>query len=106
MVDRERAAEKTFYLYGASTKGNTLLQYCGLDSGKIVAAADRNPEKWDRRTPATAIPIISEEQARAARPDYFLVMPWHFRNEFVEREAAFRRSGGRLVFPLPTLEVV
>ena len=106
LVDRERAAEKTFYLYGASTKGNTLLQYCGLDSGKIVAAADRNPEKWDRRTPATAIPIISEEQARAARPDYFLVMPWHFRNEFVEREAAFRRSGGRLVFPLPTLEVV
>ena len=106
LVDRERAAGKTFCLYGASTKGNTLLQYCGLDAGKIVAAAERNPEKWDCRTPGTGIPIISEEKARAARPDYFLVMPWHFRNEFVKREAAFRRSGGRLVFPLPTLEVV
>jgi NDP-4-keto-2,6-dideoxyhexose 3-C-methyltransferase len=106
LVDRERAAGQTFYLYGASTKGNTLLQYCGLNAGKIVAAADRNPEKWGCRTPGTGIPIISEEKARAAQPDYFLVMPWHFRNEFVEREAAFRRSGGRLVFPLPALEVV
>jgi NDP-4-keto-2,6-dideoxyhexose 3-C-methyltransferase len=106
LVDREGTAGKTFYLYGASTKGNTLLQYCGLNAGKIVAAAERNPDKWGCRTPATGIPIISEEEARAARPDYFLVMPWHFRNEFVEREAAFRQSGGRLVFPLPTLEVV
>jgi NDP-4-keto-2,6-dideoxyhexose 3-C-methyltransferase len=106
LVDRECAAGKKFYLYGASTKGNTLLQYCGLNASKIVAAAERNPDKWGCRTPATGIPIISEDKARAAWPDYFLVMPWHFRSEFVEREAAFRRSGGRLVFPLPALEVV
>jgi NDP-4-keto-2,6-dideoxyhexose 3-C-methyltransferase len=106
MVETERAAGKSFYLYGASTKGNTLLQYCGLDASKIVAAAERNSEKWGRRTPGTGIPIVSEEAARAARPDYFLVMPWHFRTEFTEREVEFRKRGGRLVFPLPQLEIV
>ena len=105
-IDRERAIGKTFYLYGASTKGNTLLQYCCIDGSKIVAAAERNSEKWGCRTPATGIPIISEEEARNAKPDYFLVMPWHFKDEFVQREAPFREMGGRLVFPLPVLEVV
>ena len=106
LVMRERAAGKRFYLYGASTKGNTLLQYCNLDAGHIVAAAERNPEKWGCRTPRTNIPIVSEEEARAARPDYFLVLPWHFRSEFVRREAAFLEGGGKLVFPLPKLEIV
>jgi NDP-4-keto-2,6-dideoxyhexose 3-C-methyltransferase len=106
LVETERQLGKTFFLYGASTKGNTLLQYCNLDGGQIVAAAERNPDKWGCRTPGTDIPIVSEEEARAARPDYFLVMPWHFRNEFIAREAVFRKAGGRLVFPLPTLDVV
>jgi NDP-4-keto-2,6-dideoxyhexose 3-C-methyltransferase len=106
LVMRERVAGKRFYLYGASTKGNTLLQYCDLDAANIVAAAERNSEKWGCRTPGTHIPIISEEDARAARPDYFLVLPWHFRDEFVLREAAFREAGGRLIFPLPQIEVV
>jgi NDP-4-keto-2,6-dideoxyhexose 3-C-methyltransferase len=106
LIEAERASGKRFYLYGASTKGNTLLQYCNLNGGQIVAAAERNPDKWGCRTPGTDIPIVSEEEARAARPDYFLVMPWHFRNEFIAREAVFRKAGGRLVFPLPTLDVV
>jgi NDP-4-keto-2,6-dideoxyhexose 3-C-methyltransferase len=106
LVDRERATGNTFYLYGASTKGNTVLQYCGLDAKKIAAAAERNSEKWGHRTPGTGIPIISEEQARAANPNFLLVLPWHFRAEFIEREAAFRRRGGKLVFPLPTLDVI
>ena len=106
LIDRERAAGKTFYLYGASTKGNTMLQYCGIDGHRIVAAAERNPEKFGCRTPATGIPIVSEEEARARHPDYFLVLPWHFRNEIVQREAAFCRSGGKLVFPLPDLDIV
>lgn len=105
-VDRELAAGKSIYLYGASTKGNTLLQYCGLDARKIVAAAERNPEKYGCRTPATSIPIVSEDEARAAEPDYFLVLPWHFRQEFVEREAKFRERGGKLIFPLPRFEIV
>ena len=105
-VDAQSAAGKRFFVYGASTKGNVLLQYCGLDSTKIAAAAEQNPEKYGCRTPGTGIPIISEDEARAARPDYFLVLPWHFRDEFVQREHAFRRSGGKLVFPLPELKVV
>ena len=106
LVVGEAARGKTIYAYGASTKGNVLLQYCGLDHRVIAAAADRNPSKWGARTPLTGIPIVSEHQARAARPDYFLVLPWHFRDEFVAREADFLARGGRFIFPLPTVEVV
>jgi NDP-4-keto-2,6-dideoxyhexose 3-C-methyltransferase len=105
-IKGEAARGRVFHLYGASTKGNTILQYCGLDHRSIAAAADRNPEKWGARTPATNIPIISEAESRRARPDYFLVLPWHFREEFVAREADFLAAGGRLVFPLPKLEII
>ena len=93
------------YLYGASTKGNTLLQYCGIDNSLVQAAADRNPAKWGSRTPRSDIPIISEEEAREQKPDYFLVLPWHFREEFLERERAFLEAGGRMIFPLPKLNI-
>ena len=105
-IATERAIGRTCYLYGASTKGNTLLQYCKLDASKIIAAAERNPEKWGCRTPLTGIPIVSEAECRAARPDYFLVLPWHFRDEFIQREAEFLKAGGKLIFPLPEFEIV
>ena len=92
---------KKVYIYGASTKGNTLLQYFGLDNSLIVAAAERNPDKWGRMTVGTHIPIISEEEARAAKPDYFLVLPWHFIEEFKRREMKFLSSGGRFILPAP-----
>ncbi len=92
---------KTVYVYGASTKGNTLLQYFGLDNSLITAAADRNPDKWGKRTVGTHIPIVSEEDARVAKPDYFLVLPWHFVEEFQEREKDYLLSGGRFIMPLP-----
>ena len=102
----ENAKGKSIYIYGASTKGNVLLQFCNIDHALITAAADRNPEKWGCRTPITNIPIISEEEARKAKPDYFLVLPWHFRHEFIEREADFLASGGKFIFPLPKLGIV
>ena len=105
-IAAERARGKRFFLYGASTKGNTLLQYCKLDSRKIVAAAERNAEKWGCRTPLTGIPILSESECRAAKPDYFIVLPWHFRGEFIAREADFLAAGGKLIFPLPEFEIV
>jgi trans-aconitate methyltransferase len=105
-VSSERAKGKSFYIYGASTKGNTLLQYFGVDASSIVAAAERNPEKYGRRTPMTSIPIISEEEARAAKPDYFVVLPWHFRDEFLKRERSYLEQGGKLIFPLPKFEVI
>jgi len=102
----EKAKGKSIYVYGASTKGNVLLQFCNIDHTLITAAADRNPEKWGCRTPGTNIPIISEENAREAKPDYFLVLPWHFRQEFIKRETDFLASGGKFIFPLPKIEVV
>ena len=105
-IESEHAAGKSVYVYGASTKGNIFLQYCGLDHQIIRACADRNPEKWGRRTPGTGIPIVSEAEAREAQPDYFLVLPWHFRAEFLEREASFLRAGGQMIFPLPEFTVV
>ena len=101
----EKEKGKSIYIYGASTKGNVLLQFYNIDHTIITAAADRNPQKWGRRTPATHIPIISEEEARKANPDYFLVLPWHFRQEFIKREADFLASGGKFIFPLPNLEI-
>jgi hypothetical protein len=96
---------KKIFVYGASTKGNVLLQYFKIDSSVITAAADRNPEKWGSRTPGTNIPIISEEQARELKPDYFLALPWHFKSEFLERESEFLKKGGKFIFPLPEVEI-
>lgn len=93
------------YLYGASTKGNTLLQFYGIDASLVTAAAERNPNKFGKFTPVTHIPIVSEAEMRAARPDVLLVLPWHFQREFLEREEAFLRAGGRFVFPLPRVAV-
>jgi len=106
LLTSEKAKGKSIYIYGASTKGNVLLQFCNIDSMSVTAAADRNPEKWGRRTPGTNIPIISEEEARKAKPDYFLVLPWHFRREFMQREADFLARGGKFIFPLPEIEMV
>ena len=106
LITTQKAQGKAIYVYGASTKGNVLLQFCDIDRTLITAAADRNADKWGKRTPGTNIPIISEEEARKATPDYFLVLPWHFRTEFLHREAAFRASGGKFIFPLPQIEVV
>lgn len=104
---RKAATEgKKVYVYGASTKGNTLLQCTGLDSSLITAAAERNPHKWGKYTVGTHIPIVSEEEARAAKPDYFLVLPWHFMNEFVEREREYLRGGGKFIVPLPAFRIV
>lgn len=106
LVKSEVAIGKKIYAYGASTKGNTLLQYAGLDYLTISAAAERNPDKWGKYTVGTHIPIISEDQARADKPDYFLVLPWHFRDEFLAREKEYLDSGGSFIFPLPKLEMV
>ena len=94
------------HVYGASTKGNVLLQWCGIDNSVIDCAADRNEEKHGARTLGTNIPIVSEAESRAMNPDYYLVLPWHFREEFLERERDTLDTGVKMIFPLPTIEVV
>jgi len=105
-VKKEVGKGRKVYVYGASTKGNTLLQFFGLDHHLITAAAERNPDKWGKRTVGTNIPIVSEEEARIARPDYFLVLPWHFIKEFVEREQEFLAGGGKFIVPLPQFAII
>ena len=92
--------------YGASTKGNVILQYCGLSEREIPAIAEVNPEKFGRYTPGTRIPIISEAEAHAHKPDCFLVMPWHFRDNLLEREVSFLQKGGKMLFPLPEIQLI
>lgn len=102
----ERAKGKKIWGYGASTKGNTLLQYFGLDETLIDGIAERSPYKFGLKTVGTNIPIFSEEEMREAKPDYLLVLPWHFINEFVEREREYLESGGRFIVPCPKFEVI
>jgi len=97
---------KTVYGYGASTKGNTLLQYYGIDSTLMTAIAERQAQKVGKLTVGSWIPIVSEEQMRAAKPDYLFVLPWHFMNEFYRREEEFLRGGGKFIVPLPQLQVI
>ena len=97
---------KKVFVYGASTKGNTMLQYFGLDNSVINAAAERNPDKWGKVTVGTHIPIISEAEARAAKPDYFLVLPWHFIEEFKVRERDYLSSTGKFIVPLPQFALI
>ncbi len=97
---------KKVYVYGASTKGNTVLQYFGLDRTLITAAAERNPDKWGKVTVGTRVPIVSEDAARAAKPDYFLVLPWHFVEEFQAREKHYLLAGGRFILPAPRFALI
>jgi SAM-dependent methyltransferase len=92
--------------YGASTKGNVLLQFCGVTTDEIAAIAEVNPDKFGAYTPGTHIPIISEVEARAQHPDYFLVLPWHFKEGILRREAEFLAGGGNMIFPFPEIEIV
>jgi NDP-4-keto-2,6-dideoxyhexose 3-C-methyltransferase len=105
-VRREVEAGKEVFVYGASTKGNTLLQYFGLDRALLGAAAERNPDKWGKVTVGTRIPIISEEEARRRNPEFFLVLPWHFVDEFESREKAYLYGGGRFIIPMPRFSLL
>ena len=97
---------KTVIGYGASTKGNVILQYCGITKNELPYIAEVNTDKFGCYTPGTHIPIISEQQAREIHPDYFFVLPWHFRKGIIEREQEYLKKGGVLVFPLPFIEMV
>lgn len=105
-IKEERAKGKVIWGYGASTKGNTLLQYFGLDNTLIDGIAERSVYKFGHKTVGTEIPIFSEDEMRKAKPDYLLVLPWHFINEFVERESDFLKSGGKFIVPCPTFSII
>lgn len=106
LIKSLRADNKRIVGYGASTKGNVLLQFCGFDSEDIECIAEVNADKFGAYTPGTHIPILSEAEVRAIQPDYMLVLPWHFRDSIIRREAEYLASGGKLIFPMPEIEII
>jgi SAM-dependent methyltransferase len=106
LLKKLKKGGKRIHIYGASTKGNTILQWCGIDHRIIEFAAERNPDKYGAMTLGTDIPIISEDESRAMNPDYYLVLPWHFKAEFLEREREMLEKGIEFIFPLPTIEII
>lgn len=97
---------KKIFGYGASTKGNVLLQFCGLTPDYIPFIAEVNEQKYGAFTPGSNIPIISEAEAKQMNPDYFLVLPWHFKSSILDREQDFLTHGGKFIFPLPEIEII
>ena len=106
LLDRLASEKASVLGYGASTKGNVILQFCEITAEQLPAIAEVNPDKFGKFTPGTLIPIISEAEAHRRKPDYFLAFPWHFRENLLQREAAFRRAGGKMIFPLPEIEIL
>lgn len=105
-ITDEKSKGKVIWGYGASTKGNTLLQYFGLDHTLIDGIAERSIHKFGLRTIGTNIPICSEAEMRRAKPDYLLVLPWHFINEFIAREKDFLDGGGKFIVPCPKFQII
>ena len=106
LLKRLRGEGRRIHIYGASTKGNTILQWCGIDQRIIDCAAERNPDKFGARTLGTEVPIVSEEESRSQKPDYYLVLPWHFQEEFLQREKAMLEAGTGFIFPLPEVRII
>ena len=104
-IDKANRDGKSVWGYGASTKGNTLLQFFDLDNTKIEAIAERNPDKWGLHTIGSNIVIKSEADMREAQPDYVLVLPWHFISEFIVREREYLEKGGAFIVPCPTFRI-
>ena len=102
-LDDARKSGKSVHALGASTKGNVLLQYCNITEADISRVGEVNADKFECFTPGTLLPIIAEDEILASRPDYLVVLPWHFRSFFVNHP---KFSGLNLVFPLPDLTVV
>jgi hypothetical protein len=106
LLNSLRVDKKKIIGYGASTKGNVILQYCKLNHKQIPYIAEVNKFKFNKYTPGSKIKIISEKQAKKYKPDYFLVLPWHFKDHIITKEKKFLEEGGKLIFPLPEIEIV
>ena len=105
-VEHEVNNGNSVYVYGASTRGNTLLQYFNLNNKLIKYAVERNPAKWGKSIVGTNIKIISEKQAREENPEFMLVLPWYFIDEFEKREREYLEKGGKFIVPLPDFRII
>ena len=106
LLKKLKSEKKLIYGYGASTKGNVILQYCNINNKLIDCIIEVNSFKYNRFTPGTKIKIVSEKFMKKKKPDYLLVLPWHFKDHIIKKEKKFLDSGGKLIFPLPEIEIV
>ena len=106
LLKKLKKNNKIVYGYGASTKGNVILQYCRIKDNLINKIVEINKFKYNKYTPGTKIKIISESEAKLIKPDYYLVLPWHFKKNIIEREKKYLKKGGKLIFPLPKIQIV
>ena len=106
LIEKINNKKQLIHGLGASTKGNVLLQYFNISNEQIKYIADRNPQKYNTYTPGTKIKIISEKLSRKNQPDYYLVLPWHFKTEILKREKLIRKNGTKFIFPLPKMRIV
>lgn len=98
--------KKKVFGYGASTKGNVILQFCNIDQKLIPYIGEVNKYKFNKYTPGSNIKIISETKLKKMKPDYLLVLPWHFKDFILKKEKKFLNEGGKLIFPLPDIEII
>ena len=105
-IDRIIENKKIIHGYGASTKGNVLIQYYGLDSNYLDFISERNKQKFNCYTPGSKIKIVSEKYSREHKPDFYVVFPWHFKKEILLREKKIRKKGTKFIFPLPKVKII
>ena len=105
LLKKIKSKNQSIHGYGASTKGNVLLQYFGIGNDKIDYIAERNPKKYELYTPGSKIKIISEKNSRIKKPNFYLVLPWHFQKEILSREKKIRLKGTKFIFPFFKLKI-
>lgn len=98
--------KKIVFGYGASTKGNVILQYCKINNKHLPYIVDINPYKRNKFTPGTNIKIINDADLRKKKFDYLVVLPWHFRDYIIEKENKYLKKNKKLIFPLPDIEII
>lgn len=106
LLKKLKSQGKKIYGYGASTKGNVILQYCKINKKLLDCIIEVNSFKYNRFTPGSKIKIVSEKYLKKKKPDYLLVLPWHFKDHIIKKEKKFLDNGGKLIFPLPEIEII
>ena len=106
LISNLKDMKKKVIGYGASTKGNVILQYCNINKKDLNFIADVNTYKKNKYTPGSLIKITDEKAIKRYNPDYMLVLPWHFKNFILQKEKKYLNNGGKMIFPLPDIEIV
>jgi len=106
LLQKLKAGSNSIAAYGASAKGSTLLNFCGLGSETLDFVADRSTAKQGRLTPGTHLPIVPASDLMKRRPDYVVLLTWNFADEILSQQKAYRDAGGKFVIPIPQVAVV